>query len=212
MFTNQKKEHPIKKKVTNELLDQLLEDYQSLEDLIGPGGLLAELKQRFITRVMDAELTTHLGYDKNEKRPAGRTNARNGHSSKHLRSDDGDLEVNVPRDREGIFEPILVPKPQRSFDSFDEAISSLYSRDLTTRDIQGHLEQMYNVEVSPTLISNLTDAVCEEVKEWQCAYCILFIRSSSLMRSWRRCETMERSPTIRFTYLWALTWRGKRKC
>ena len=76
MFTNQKKEHPIKKKVTNELLDQLLEDYQSLEDLIGLGGLLAELKQRLITRVMDAELTTHLGYDKNDKRPAGRTNAR----------------------------------------------------------------------------------------------------------------------------------------
>ena len=73
MFTNHKKEHPIKKKVTHELLDQLLEDYQSLEDLIGPGGLLAELKQRLITRVMDAELTTHLGYDKNEKRPAGRT-------------------------------------------------------------------------------------------------------------------------------------------
>ena len=107
--------------------------------------------------------------------------ARNGHSSKHLRSDDGDLEVNVPRDGEGNFEPILVTKPQRSFDGFDEAILSLYSRDLTTRDTQGHLEQMYNVEVSPTLISNLTDAVCEEVKEWQCAYGILFIRSSSLM-------------------------------
>ena len=76
MFTNQKKEHPIKKEVTNELLDHLLEDYQSLEDLIGLGGLLAELKQRLITRVMDAELTTHLGYDKNEKRPAGRTNAQ----------------------------------------------------------------------------------------------------------------------------------------
>ena len=76
MFIDQKKEHSIKKKVTNELLDQLLEDYQSLEDLIGLGGLLAELKQRLITRVMDAELTTHLGYDKNEKRPAGRTNAQ----------------------------------------------------------------------------------------------------------------------------------------
>jgi transposase-like protein len=100
----------MKKKITNELLDQLLEDYQSPEGLIGAGGLLAELKKRLITRVMDAELTTHLGYDKNEKRPAGGTNARNGHSSKWLRSDDGELEVNVPRDREGDFEPILVPK------------------------------------------------------------------------------------------------------
>ena len=87
-----------KNKVTNELLDQLLEDYQSPEDLIGPGGLLAELQKRLITRVMDAELTTHLGYDKNEKRPEGRFNARNGHSSKRLRSDDGELEVNIPRD------------------------------------------------------------------------------------------------------------------
>ena len=78
------------------------------------------------------------------------------------------LRRNVPRDREGNFEPILVPKHQRSFDGFDEAILSLYSLGLTTRDIQGHLEQMYNVEVSPTLISNVTDAVCEEVKEWQC--------------------------------------------
>lgn len=157
----------MKKKVTNELLDQPLEDYQSPEDLIGPGGLLAELKKRLITRVMDAELTTHLGYDKNEKRPAGGTNARNGHSSKRLRSDDGELEVNVPRDREGNFEPILIPKHQRHFDGFEEAILSLYSRGLTTRDIQGHLEQMYNVEVSPSLISNVTDAVSEDVKEWQ---------------------------------------------
>jgi len=76
--------------------------------------------------------------------------------------------VNVPRDREGKFEPILVPKHQRHFDGFDDAILSLYSRGLTTRGIQGHLEQMYNLEVSPTLISNVTDAVSDEVKEWQC--------------------------------------------
>jgi putative transposase len=157
----------MKKKVTNELLDQLLEDYQSPEDLIGPGGLLAELKKRLITRVMDAELTTHLGYDKNEKCPKGASNARNGHSSKRLRCDDGELEVNVPRDRKGDFEPILIPKHQRHFDGFDDVIISLYSRGLTTRDIQGHLKDMYQVEVSPTLISNVTDAVNEEVKEWQ---------------------------------------------
>ena len=158
----------MKHKVTNQLLDQLLEDYQSPEDLIGPSGLLAELKKRLITRVMDAELTTHLGYDKNEKRPAGGTNARNGHSTKRLRCDDAELEINIPRDREGEFEPILVPKHQRSFNGFDEVILSLYSRGLTTRDIQGHLQDLYKVEVSPTLISNVTDAVSEEVKEWQC--------------------------------------------
>ena len=82
--------------------------------------------------------------------------------------DDGELEINIPRDREGDFEPALVPKHQRSFNGFDDAILSLYSRGMTTRDIQGHLEQMYNIEVSPTLISNVTDAVSEDVKEWQC--------------------------------------------
>jgi transposase-like protein len=139
---NKRREHPMKNKITNEVLDQLLEDYESPEDLIGSGGLLSELKKRLITRVMDAELTTHLGYDKNEKRPAGCTNARNGHSSKRLRCDDGELDVNIPRDREGDFNPTLVPKHQRHFDGFDDVILSLYSRGLTTRDIQGHLEQM----------------------------------------------------------------------
>lgn len=155
----------MKDKIKDELLDQLLENYSKPEDLTGPDGLLNELKRRLINRVMDAELTTHLGYGKHAAK-AG-SNSRNGHSSKTLRSDDGRIDIKVPRDRDGEFEPALVPKGQRHFDGFDEAIVSLYSRGLTVREIQAHLKEIYKVEVSPMLISNATDAVAEEVKAWQ---------------------------------------------
>ncbi|EDY82741.1 transposase, Mutator family [Verrucomicrobiia bacterium DG1235] len=157
----------MKDKIKDELLDQLLENYSKPEDLTGPDGLLTELKRRLINRVMDAELTTHLGYDKHGKRIKPGGDARNGHSKKSLRSDDGKIEVKVPRDRDGDFEPVLVPKGQRHFDGFDDAIVSLYSRGLTVREIQEHLKEIYKVEVSPMLISNATDAVAEEVKAWQ---------------------------------------------
>jgi len=157
----------MKDKIKDELLDQLLEDYSKPEDLTGPDGLLSELKRRLINRVMDAELTTHLGYGKHGRRRSPGGDARNGHSRKTLRSDDGRIEVKVPRDRDGDFEPVLVPKGQRHFDGFDDAIVSLYSRGLTVREIQGHLKEIYKVEVSPMLISNATDAVSEEVKAWQ---------------------------------------------
>ena len=110
---------------------------------------------------------THLGYDKHQSPPEGQTNARNGHSPKTLRSDDGKLPIKGPRDRHGDFEPALVPKHQRQFDGFDEAVISLYSRGLTVREIQEHLLEIYKVEVSPGLISNATEAVAEEVKAWQ---------------------------------------------
>ncbi len=157
----------MKDKIKDELLDQLLENYSKPEDLTGPDGLLNELKRRLINRVMDAELTTHLGYDKHGKRVVPGGDARNGHSKKSLRSDDGKIEVKVPRDRDGDFEPVLVPKGQRHFDGFDEAIVSLYSRGLTVREIQEHLKEIYKVDVSSMLISNATDAVAEEVKAWQ---------------------------------------------
>lgn len=157
----------MKPKIQDELLDQLLANYSKPEDLLGPAGLFTELKKRLINRVLESELTTHLGYDKHQSPPEGQTNARNGHSPKTLRSDDGKLPIKVPRDRQGHFEPQLVPKHQRQFDGFDEAIISLYSRGLTVREIQEHLLEIYKVEVSPALISNATEAVAEEVKAWQ---------------------------------------------
>ena len=157
----------MKPTIQDELLDELLANYSKPEDLLGPGGLFTELKKRLINRVLESELTTHLGYDKHQSPPEGQTNARNGHSPKTLRSDDGKLPIKVPRDRHGDFQPALVPKHQRQFDGFDEAIISLYSRGLTVREIQEHLLEIYKVEVSPALISNATEAVAEEVKAWQ---------------------------------------------
>lgn len=157
----------MKPTIKDELLDELLANYNQPGDLLGPDGLLTELKKRLINRVLESELTTHLGYEKHQRPPEGAPNSRNGHSSKTLRSDDGKLEIKVPRDRAGGFEPALVPKHQRHFDGFDEAIISLYSRGLGVREIQQHLLEIYKVEVSAALISNATEAVADEVKAWQ---------------------------------------------
>ncbi len=134
---------------------------------MGPEGILTELKQRLISRVLDSELTTHLGYEKHEQKASKEKNARNGHSQKNLRSDEGELTIKVPRDRNGEFSPELIAKHQRHFDGFDETIIILYSRGLSTREIQEHLQEIYQVEVSPMLISNATEALAEEVKLWQ---------------------------------------------
>ncbi|MEX2381670.1 MAG: IS256 family transposase [Opitutales bacterium] len=157
----------MKPKIKDELIDELLANYTGPDDLVGPDGILTELKKRLINRVMDSELTTHLGYDKHERADAQKANSRNGHSPKSVRSTDGKISVNVPRDRDGDFEPLLIPKHQRHFDGFDSCIVSLYSRGLGVREIQEHLKEIYKVEVSATLISNATEAVCEEVKAWQ---------------------------------------------
>ena len=131
----------MKPKIKDELLDELLENYRKPEDLIGPDGLFTELKKRLINRILESELTTHLGYDKHERPPEEKPNTRNGHSKKTLRSDDGKLPIQVPRDRKGDFEPLLVPKHQRHFDGFDYCIVSLYARGLGVREIQEHLKE-----------------------------------------------------------------------
>jgi putative transposase len=153
--------------IEKELIDKLLKDYQKPEDIIGENGLLKQLTKALIERAMDAEMTHHLGYEKHD--PAGYKsgNSRNGTSSKTLKGDFGEMEIELPRDRNGSFEPQIVKKHQTRFDGFDEKILSMYARGMTTRDIQGHLEEMYGVEVSPSLISEVTDAVQEEVKGWQ---------------------------------------------
>lgn len=177
----------MKQPITDALLDELLKNYSQPGDLLGPDGLLTELKKRLINRVLDSELTTHLGYDKHGSAPEGAPgsppNARNGHSPKTLRSDDGKIAIKVPRDRNGDFEPALIPKHRREFDGFDEAIISLYSRGLGVREIQQHLLEIYKVEVSTALITNATDAVIEEVKAGRTAPSIPSTPSSSSMRS-----------------------------
>jgi len=150
-----------------ELIDKLLSDYEKPEDLIGENGLLKQLTKALVERALHAELTTHLGYEKHSAEGQHSGNSRNGTSAKRLKGEFGTLEIAVPRDRQSSFEPKLVPKGQTRWQGFDDKILSLYARGMTTREIQGHLEEMYQVEVSPTLISNVTDAVMEEVKAWQ---------------------------------------------
>ncbi len=156
-----------KTSIAPELLDQLLTHYSKPEDLTGEDGLFKQLKKALIERALGAELTAHLGYEKGDPAGRGTGNNRNGTSSKTLRTGDGEVEIAVPRDRVGSFEPQLIPKGRTRFDGFDEKILSLYARGMTVREIQGHLAELYGVEVSPDLISRVTDAVLDEVREWQ---------------------------------------------
>jgi putative transposase len=153
--------------IDKELLDKLLADYKGPEDLIGEQGLLKQLTKALVERAMNAELTHHLGYEKHQPGGRGSGNSRNGTSSKTLKGDFGEAVIQVPRDRAGTFEPQIVGKHQTRFTGFDGKILSMYARGMTTREIQGHLQEIYGVEVSPSLISEVTDAVIEELKAWQ---------------------------------------------
>src|SRR5262252_6068779 len=153
--------------IAPELLDQLLANYEKPEDLTGDGGLFKQLKKALIERALGAELTDHLGYEKGDPAGRGKGNSRNGTSSKTVLTEDGQVEIAVPRDRAGSFEPQLIAKGQTRFDGFDDKILSLYARGMTVREIQGHLAELYGTEVSPDLISRVTDAVLDEVREWQ---------------------------------------------
>ncbi|SRR5579883_114001 len=156
---------PTEKELLDGLLDQLLKDYKKPEDILGEHGLLKRFSKALLERALGAELTDHLGYEKHDPAGYGSGNARNGTTEKTLKGKNGELTIEVPRDRNGSFEPQIVKKYQTRFDGFDEKILSMYARGMTTRDIQGHLEEIYGVEVSPTLISNVTDAVMDEVKD-----------------------------------------------
>lgn len=153
--------------INPKLLDELLANYQKPEDIIGENGLLKQLTKALLERAMSAELTEHLGYNKHD--PAGNNsgNSRNGTTTKTLKGEFGEMPLETPRDRNGSFEPRMIAKGQTRFTGFDDKIISMYSRGMSTREIQGHLEDMYKVEVSPALISTVTDAVMEEVKAWQ---------------------------------------------
>src|SRR3984885_11145301 len=153
--------------ITPELLDQLLANYEKPEDVTGDDGLFKQLKKALIERALGAELTEHLGYEKGDPAGRGKGNSRNGTSSKRVLTEDGAVEIAVPRDRAGSFEPQLIAKGQTRFEGFDDKILSLYARGMTVREIQGHLAELYATDVSPDLITRVTDAVLDEVREWQ---------------------------------------------
>lgn len=153
--------------ISEDVLDELLKDYEKPEDLLGPDGLFKALKKRMIEKALGAELTDHLGYEKSDPAGHGSGNSRNGTSKKTLKSEDGAVDLDIPRDRNGSFEPQLVKKGQTRIDGFDEKIISMYARGMSVREIRGHLKELYGVEISPDLISRVTDAVLEDVKTWQ---------------------------------------------
>jgi putative transposase len=156
-----------KRVVPKELIDSLLAGYKKPEDLIGENGLLKQLTKLLVEKALDAEMTEHLEHNKNHPIQNLLGNARIGKSKKTLKGDFGELPIEVPRDRQGSFEPQLIPKHQTRWTGFDDKILSLYARGMTVREIQSHLEEMYGAEVSPTLLSSVTDAGIEEVKAWQ---------------------------------------------
>jgi len=157
----------VSKPIPTALIDALLSDYEKPEDLIGGNGLLKQLTKAVVERALEAEMVEHLGHGKHEPviNPSG--NSRNGKSKKTLKGDFGELPIEIPRDRHGSFEPQLIPKHQPRWAGFDDKIISLYARGMTVREIQSHLTERYGTEVSPTLISSVTDAVNDEVKAWQ---------------------------------------------
>lgn len=153
--------------IPDDLLDALMKEYKNPEDLIGETGLLKQLTKRLLERAMQTEMTEHLGYEKNAPATNKTGNTRNGSYQKKIKGEFGELDITVPRDRDSSFEPAILPKGQSRFTGFDDKIIALYARGMTTRDIQAHLEEMYGVEVSPTLVSQVTKAVQEEIVLWQ---------------------------------------------
>src|SRR2546421_9130787 len=157
----------IRDRLSDEVIDELLAGARSEEEIVGPGGVLAQLTKRLVERALSAELTEHLGYEPHQEPPGGTGNTRNGGTEKTLATEHGPVRISTPRDRNGSFEPQIIRKGQRRFEGFDDKILALYSRGLTTRDIERHLADLYGVQVGRDLISRVTDAVMDDVREWQ---------------------------------------------
>src|SRR6478736_5142429 len=156
----------IRRQLPDDLVDELLAGARTEEEIVGPGGLLSQLTKRLVERAMEVELTDHLGYEPHHEPPGGAGNTRNGSTPKTLITEHGPVRVNTPRDRAATFEPQIVRKRQRRFEGFDEKILALYSRGLSTRDIESHLQEIYGVKVGRELISKVTDAVMDDVRAW----------------------------------------------
>jgi putative transposase len=157
---------PAGRRISNEMIDELLAGASTEEEIAGPGGLLAELTKRLVERAMEVELTDHVGYEPHQEPPGGAGNTRNGSSPKTLICEHGKVGIDAPRDRDGSFDPTIVKKRQRRFQGFDDKILALYSRGLSVRDIAAHLEEIYGVNVGRDLISRVTDGVMDDVRDW----------------------------------------------
>ena len=152
------------KKIKQEVIDELMKQYRGPEDF---QALFTALNKAVMERALNAELSVHLGYEKGQDKPAGESNHRNGSSSKTVLGESGSVRLEIPRDRDGTFDPQLIRKGQRRIDGMDQKILSMYARGMTVREIQGHLKELYATEISADLISSVTDAVIDEIRDWQ---------------------------------------------
>lgn len=155
--------------MNTEAIDQLITDLDLKKgtELFGANGLVKQITKRLVERALEAEMEERLGYPKGERTEEPRANPRNGTSPKRVKTDDGEIELEVPRDRNGTFQPQLVKKRQTRLTGFDDKVLSLYACGMSTRQIQGHLEELYGTQVSPALISRVTDAVLDDVRQWR---------------------------------------------
>ena len=163
------RKHELEQK--NDVIEQIISGLDlsgmTQEELFGQNGLVKALTSRLLNRILEAEMDVHLGYKKHSNDGDNSGNSRNGYSKKKILTQDQQVELNIPRDRNSEFEPEIVPKYAKRLPLFNDQIISLYSRGMTTRDIQAHLKEIYGIDVSPELISRVTDAVHEDVREWR---------------------------------------------
>jgi putative transposase len=150
-----------------EILAELLKSANTPEGLFGPEGLLQRLKGALMEKMLEAEMTEHLGHEPNEAQGRGSGNSRNGHTSKTVHTESGSVDIRIPRDRQGTFDPKVVPKHRRRLEGFDDKVLALYATGVSVRDIQAHLRELYGTDVSPELISRVTDGALDEAKAWQ---------------------------------------------
>ena len=155
------------KDVLDEIIDQLDLHGMTQEELFGANGLARKLTARLLNKALEAEMDRHLGYKKHSNEGDGSGNSRNGYSAKTIITQDGKADIRIPRDRSSTFEPEIVKKHERRLPLFNDQVISLYSRGMTTREIQAHLKEIYDVDVSAELISTVTDAVHEDVRAWR---------------------------------------------
>jgi len=155
------------KDIIGQMLDNI--DFRGLtqDEVVGQGGLIKQLTGKILQRALEAEMTEHPGYEKNSNAGGNSGNSRNGHTEKAVLLENQSAVIDVPRDRNGTFGPVIAPKHEKRVPLFNDQIISMYSFGMTDRDIKAHLEKIYNVEVSPDLISRVTNAVIDEVREWQ---------------------------------------------
>ena len=153
--------------ITKEVIEELLKDYKDPKDLLGAGGILKRLQKELIEAALGGELSAHLGFEKNQQGRKETTNRRNGYSGKTIRTDEGELDLTIPRDREGSFDPQIIGKYQKEIPGFSDKILSMYSRGMTNREITEHLKEIYGTEVSPQFITTVTEGVSPHLEAWK---------------------------------------------